>query len=77
MVGAGLTGLFTALHYKRRFPAHRVLGLERGPHPSGARVKKAGFACLSSPREILADIAGRGSDHPAVSYSHISPGRAL
>ena len=62
VVGAGLTGLFTALHYKRRFPAHRVLVLERGPHPSGASVKNAGFACFSSPSEILADIDGEGAD---------------
>jgi gamma-glutamylputrescine oxidase len=60
VVGAGITGLFTALHYKRRFPAHRVLVLERGPHPSGASVKNAGFACFGSPSEILADIDAEG-----------------
>lgn len=62
VVGAGITGLFTALHYKRRFPAHRVLVLERGPHPSGASVKNAGFACFGSPSEILADIDAEGAD---------------
>ncbi len=62
VVGAGITGLFTALHFKRRFPAHRVLVLERGPHPSGASVKNAGFACFGSPSEILADIASEGAD---------------
>ncbi|MBP7515891.1 MAG: FAD-binding oxidoreductase [Flavobacteriales bacterium] len=61
VVGAGITGLFTALHYKRRFPAHRVLVFERGPHPSGASVKNAGFACFGSPSEILADIDLEGS----------------
>jgi glycine/D-amino acid oxidase-like deaminating enzyme len=62
VVGAGITGLFTALHYKRRFPAHRVLVLERGPHPSGASVKNAGFACFGSPSEILADIDAESAE---------------
>ena len=62
VVGAGITGLFTALHYKRRFPAHRVVVLERGPHPSGASVKNAGFACFGSPSEILADMDAEGTD---------------
>lgn len=62
VVGAGITGLFTALHFQRRFPAHRVLVLERGPHPSGASVKNAGFACFGSPSEILADIESEGID---------------
>ena len=62
VVGAGITGLFTALHYQRRFPTHRVRLLERGPHPAGASVKNAGFACFGSPSEILADIDAEGLD---------------
>ena len=62
VVGGGVTGLFTALHYQRRFPTHRVCVLERGPHPSGASVKNAGFACFGSPSEILADIDAEGLD---------------
>lgn len=62
VVGAGLTGLFTALHYKRIFPGHRVVVVERGPHPSGASVKNAGFACFGSPSEILADIDAEGTE---------------
>lgn len=62
VVGAGIVGLFTALHYQRRFPHRRVLVLERGPHPSGASVKNAGFACFGSPSEILADIDAEGRD---------------
>lgn len=61
IVGAGLTGLFAAMHYQRRFPGHRVRVLERGPHPSGASVKNAGFACFGSPSEILADMAAEGT----------------
>jgi glycine/D-amino acid oxidase-like deaminating enzyme len=62
VVGAGLVGLFTALHYQRKFPGHRVLVLERGAHPAGASVKNAGFACFGSPSEILADMDAEGAD---------------
>ncbi|MEO8734349.1 MAG: FAD-dependent oxidoreductase [Flavobacteriales bacterium] len=62
VVGAGITGLFTALHYKRDHPGHVVMVLERGSHPIGASVKNAGFACFGSPSELLHDIATEGSD---------------
>ncbi len=62
IVGAGITGMFAALHYQRAFPAHRVVVLERGPYPSGASVKNAGFACFGSPSEILADMDAEGAD---------------
>jgi gamma-glutamylputrescine oxidase len=62
VVGGGITGLFTALFHKRRFPSHHVLVLERGDFPSGASVKNAGFACFGSPSELLADIASEGED---------------
>lgn len=62
VIGAGIVGLFTALHYQRKFPHHRVLVLERGFHPNGASVKNAGFACFGSPSEILADIDAEGAD---------------
>lgn len=62
VVGAGITGLFTALHYKRQHPLHRVLVLERGPYPAGASVKNAGFACFGSPSELLRDIDTEGPD---------------
>lgn len=60
VVGAGITGLFTAMHYRRMHPQARVLVLERGPHPSGASVKNAGFACFGSPSELLHDIDTEG-----------------
>lgn len=60
VVGAGITGLFTALHYRRARPHARVLVLERGPHPSGASVKNAGFACFGSPSELLRNMAEEG-----------------
>ena len=60
VVGAGIVGLFTALFHKRRFPHQQVVVVESGPHPSGASVKNAGFACFGSPSEILADIDAEG-----------------
>lgn len=62
VVGAGIVGLFAALHHKRRFPGHEVLVLERGPFPMGASVRNAGFACFGSPSELLADVANEGRD---------------
>jgi gamma-glutamylputrescine oxidase len=62
VVGAGIVGLFTALFYKRTYPHHHVMVLERGPFPSGASVKNAGFACFGSPSELLADQAKEGTD---------------
>ncbi len=60
VIGGGLVGLFTALRYKRVHPDHRVLVLERGPFPSGASVKNAGYACFGSPSELLADLDREG-----------------
>ncbi len=62
VIGAGIVGLFTALFYKRKFPHHHVVVLERGPFPSGASVKNAGFACFGSPSELLADEDQEGTD---------------
>lgn len=62
VVGAGLTGLFTALHAKRDDPARRILVLERGPHPAGASVKNVGFACFGSPSQLLYDLETEGED---------------
>jgi len=62
VVGGGIVGLFTALFHKRAFPHHHVLVLERGPFPSGASVRNAGFACFGSPGELLADVAAEGTD---------------
>ena len=56
IVGAGITGLSTALFYKRRFPKHDVLLLERGFWPAGATTRNAGFACFGSAGELLDDL---------------------
>lgn len=62
VIGSGIVGLFTALFYKRNNPKHHVVVLERGPFPSGASVKNAGFACFGSPSELLADLEKEGAD---------------
>ena len=62
VIGGGIVGLFAALFYKRAHPRHIVMVLERGPWPSGASVKNAGFACFGSPSELLADINKEGAD---------------
>ncbi len=58
VVGAGLVGLNAAIEYKQRRPLHRVIVLERGPFPSGASTKNAGFACFGSISELLDDLEG-------------------
>lgn len=56
IVGAGLTGLFSALFYKRRNPHRNVIVLERGFYPDGASTRNAGFACFGSAGELLDDL---------------------
>lgn len=56
IVGSGIVGLNCALHLKKRFPAARVLILEKGILPQGASTKNAGFACFGSISEILSDL---------------------
>jgi len=56
IVGGGIVGLSTALFYKRTHPNARVAVLERGFIPQGASTRNAGFACVGSIGEHLADM---------------------
>lgn len=56
IVGAGITGLSSALFYKRARPDRSVLVLERGAIPQGASTRNAGFACIGSITEHQADL---------------------
>ena len=56
IVGSGITGLHTALQLRERFPASKILIIERGPLPQGASTKNAGFACFGSLSEIIDDL---------------------
>jgi len=53
IIGAGLVGLTAALYLKELRPGWRVVMLERGPLPSGASTKNAGFACFGSISELM------------------------
>ncbi|MEM6647963.1 MAG: FAD-dependent oxidoreductase [Bacteroidota bacterium] len=65
IVGAGITGLSTAAALLEARPQARVRILERGLLPSGASTKNAGFACLGSLSEVVADIRHYGEDATA------------
>jgi len=56
VIGSGIVGLNTAIHYKRKNKKANILVLEKGILPEGASTKNAGFACFGSPSEILSDI---------------------
>ncbi|MCB0477461.1 MAG: FAD-binding oxidoreductase [Crocinitomicaceae bacterium] len=60
IIGAGITGLTTAIFLKNKFPDKKITILERGITPWGASSKNAGFACFGSMSEILADIDNVG-----------------
>ena len=61
IVGAGLTGLQTALRLKKSNPNHDVLVVERNAIPRGASTRNAGFACFGGPTELLADLDDNGA----------------
>ncbi len=56
IVGAGIVGASTALFYKEIYPDHEVVIVERGSSPMGASTRNAGFSCIGSISEHLADI---------------------
>jgi glycine/D-amino acid oxidase-like deaminating enzyme len=62
VVGAGFTGLSTAIHYKTKYSEAKVLILERGIFPTGASTRNAGFACFGSLTEILDDLSHMSQD---------------
>jgi glycine/D-amino acid oxidase-like deaminating enzyme len=57
VIGAGIVGYSAAINLKRKYPAAKIVILERGYLPSGASSKNAGFACFGSPTEIFDDLA--------------------
>lgn len=56
IVGAGLSGLFSALFLKKKFPRERILVIEKELFPA-ASTKNAGFACMGSLTELEDDLA--------------------
>lgn len=57
IAGSGIVGLNAALALKEADPRSSVLVIERGPLPSGASSKNAGFACFGSCSELLDDLS--------------------
>lgn len=56
IVGAGITGLNTALELRELYPEKSITVLERGLDTEGASTKNAGFACMGSVTELLDDL---------------------
>ncbi len=56
IVGGGLTGISLAIELQEAFPDARIIVLERSMLPTGATTRNAGFACMGSAGEILADL---------------------
>lgn len=56
VVGAGIVGLSSALFYKRQHSGARVMVLDKGFLPEGASTRNAGFACVGSVTEHVADL---------------------
>lgn len=62
IIGSGFSGLWSALHLKELHPNHRITILERGPIPTGASSRNAGFSCFGSPSELIEDAAIMGEE---------------
>lgn len=62
IVGAGIVGASVALFYKEKYPDHDVVVADRGYAPYGASTRNAGFACIGSISEHLADIKKSGEE---------------
>jgi len=60
VVGAGIVGMSTALHLKRKRPEALVRLVERSPLSSGGTTRNAGFACFGSAGEWLDDLETLG-----------------
>lgn len=60
IIGAGFTGLWSAVAIKEEFPHKSVLVIERNSVPTGASTRNAGFACFGSLTEVIADSEKMG-----------------
>lgn len=60
IIGAGFSGLWTAISIKEKYPEKSVLIIERNTTPLGASTRNAGFACFGSFTEVIADSQKMG-----------------
>jgi glycine/D-amino acid oxidase-like deaminating enzyme len=56
IIGSGIVGLHTALRLREKYPASKILIIEKGMLPQGASTKNAGFTCFGSISEIIDDL---------------------
>ncbi len=62
IIGAGITGINAAISLKSQAPSARVTVLDKGSWGDGASFRNAGFACIGSPTELLADMEEVGAE---------------
>lgn len=60
IIGAGFTGLWTAISIKEKFPEKNILVIEKEAIPTGASTRNAGFSCFGSLTELIADSEKMG-----------------
>lgn len=60
IIGAGFTGLWSAISIKEKFPEKLVLVVEKNNIPLGASTRNAGFSCFGSLTEIISDSEKMG-----------------
>lgn len=56
VLGAGIVGMSVAIELRKKFSKETILILERGMMATGASSRNAGFACMGSVSELLADL---------------------
>lgn len=56
IIGAGIVGMSVGIELRGKYPKDSILILERGFMPTGASSRNAGFACMGSATELLADL---------------------
>ena len=62
IAGSGLVGLWSAYYLKKKAPSLSVTIVERGPIPTGASTRNAGFACFGTLSEMLAGAREMGEE---------------
>ncbi|MEX2344735.1 MAG: FAD-dependent oxidoreductase [Balneolaceae bacterium] len=62
ITGGGIVGASIALFYKERHPDTDILVVDKGFAPEGASTRNAGFTCIGSISEHLADMEIAGEE---------------
>lgn len=62
IIGGGIVGASTAMLYKEKHPDHDVLIIDKGLVPEGASTRNAGFCCVGTMSEHLADMKIAGEE---------------